>query len=218
MAFSGISIWRRRSARTREAVRLARLARPQAVLQPEPPRPSGAPSRITHTHSRTGHDLLFTQHNSSVLHPNRLVCEITAIEGGGDAEGFTQRPGARCEWRSNRLLLSSFEHQVYAVNRLDRPDENGVGHILLINYHIEQVMNAITQIDISKSSAPEHRLGARCSSTSERMRGAVVRSLVCLGFHDHARCRLSVEARDEHLADQFACESQCIGSCIETAR
>jgi len=101
------------------------------------------------------------------------------------------------------------------MSRMNAPDQNGMGNIFFIGDHIKQLMNSITQINISRSAFAVHGFRSCRSSPAVSMRGAINDSGVRFCFCNDATGKNSVESCKQIFSQQLFCYQHHIIAYIE---
>ena len=70
-----------------------------------------------------------------------------------------------------------FAHPIHSFDGLERADQHGVGNLRRPRHHIELVVQAINEIDVSDPARFEHRFGALCPAVAEGSDTGLVRKL-----------------------------------------
>lgn len=96
--------------------------------------------------------------------------------------------------------MPAFEHFFDAGNRFERANENAAGLTFSISHHIEALVHAVNEVDISAAGRSEQDPRA-LGITPRGVSSQVVEAEVGLGFNNHAG-RLSMY---QNRAEQIAC-------------
>src|SRR5687767_1997087 len=92
-------------------------------------------------------------------------------------------------------------------------------HIFNVRDHVELVVHAVDEKDVNRASQTIHSLGAFCSSSPIRVRGAIQRAAVCLSFDNHSRHTLTVRGgNDQKFSQQVSSNGEDIGPSVKLAR
>ena len=100
---------------------------------------------------------------------------------------------------------------------MDRSYKHSLGYAGHIGYHVEQVVDPVTEIDIGVPAWPIHGFIAGCAPAAIRMRCPVLHARVCFSFRDHARGMCSTDPCMQHFAKQPAGQVYHIMMQIESS-
>src|SRR5688500_17755613 len=137
---------------------------------------------------------------------------VTAIDG----EGLAELARAVAELTTRGGHAAPRRHQFEPVERLDCSNQHGVRHLDCRGYQIEVPVHAVNEEDVRMARGAEHHFRARGAAPAERMRRAIFRAAVRLGFHDASADAPGGRFVDQDLTYHFARYHQH-GASVERA-
>lgn len=112
----------------------------------------------------------------------------------------------------------SLLHHIHPTHRLYRPNEYGVGHPFRSGHDVEQLMNAVDQIDIAPSRWPKHNFRPLGPPVVFGVTGLVVWRKIGFGFGDAGTGFLPVNAGDNFYAKEGLGDGDRVGAPEEMER
>jgi len=98
--------------------------------------------------------------------------------------------------------MATLPHYLNTLGWFQRSDQDCMGFLFDIGDYIELVIHSVNEEDVSCSSDLVHSLGAASAAATVGMCSAILRTAVCLRFHDHSRNALTVWRRDYQKLSQ----------------
>lgn len=181
---------------------------------PKTPRPVRGLARKFAANAWPAGDVFGRDDVAPVFEPERRAGRVESLAGEFRAQSQRdgQRAGAGRKGRGEARHLAPFEHNFQTLNGFHAPDEYCVGHAFGRGDDIEQVVNAVAQINIGAAAFREHDLRARRAAVAEGVAGAVVGRAVGFGLGNAARRAEAVKLGDEHFAQQVTGDLHDIGA------
>ncbi len=133
----------------------------------------------------------------------------------GDGEGLGEGAGAGCEVGCWFFCVSAFEDGGEAVEGLDGADEDGAWVVAWAGDDVEEVVDAVAEVDVGVAAGEVHGFGAFCAAVAVGVGGFVVDAGVGFGFCDDAGGECAVDAGGEDFAEELAGEGGGVCGLVE---
>ncbi len=179
-----------------------RRTAPGTVFLPKPPGQQGIRPRIVDPHAGAGQQIGCGCGYGRLTDPEARTLEGFRVEVAGDTQGLCQSPGACREGGLYLRVFAPLAHQGQPYGRRDGPHQDGIGFAALVGNDIEQLMDAVAEINVSMSAGAKHDLGALRESVLVGMTGAVVLVGVGFGLANDAGRELPLPRCPKPLSDQ----------------
>ena len=181
----------------------------------EPVRPCGILPRVVDADAGPHADAGLIDFHPVILDADRAVQQAAAGQRRRDAQRFCQRTGAGKQRAIGLLLAAPLEHVLQAAVRSARADEHRVGHARRAGHDVEQVVDAVAEVDVRGAARAINRLGPAGPAVAVSMARPVRNAGIGLRFGDNHAGPPAVDLRYQDLSQQIAADGHDVVAQVE---
>lgn len=98
--------------------------------------------------------------------------------------------------------MTSARHFLDSAQGLECADQNAARRPLAVGYHVQAFMHPVDEVNVGPPGRPEYHLST-WSKAERGVSGKIVRSEICLRFHQHAGRFAMQQDTTEQIGCQF---------------